>query len=268
MSATDAVLTERIDEVLVVTINRPEVRNAVDTSTAERLAETFLAFDADDSLKVAVLEGADGTFCAGADLKAVSGGEFGAFPRLDGNLYRDAANGPMGPSYMRLGKPVIAAVAGHAVAGGLELSIWCDLRVAEEDAVFGVFCRRWGVPLVDGGTVRLPRLIGQSNAMDMILTGRPVGAAEAKQMGLANRVVPNGKAREAAVELAQELCRFPQRCMRNDRRSAMDQWGMSFEAAMSNENALGRKVLRSGETREGATRFKDGKGRGGSFSDL
>lgn len=264
----DTVRTERLDDVLVVTIDRPAVRNAVDAPTAERLAETFLAFDADETLKVAVLEGAEGTFCAGADLKAVSEGNVAVFPRLDGQLPRDAANGPMGPSYLRLDKPVIAAVAGHAVAGGLELAIWCDLRVAEEDAIFGVFCRRWGVPLVDGGTVRLPRLIGQSNAMDMILTGRPVGAEEAKSMGLANRVVPSGKAREVAIALAMEIARYPQRCMRNDRRSAMDQWGLPFELAMTNENELGRQVFRSGETREGATRFKDGRGRGGSFEDL
>lgn len=267
-TASDTVRSERIDNVLVVTIDRPEVRNAVDSPTAERLADTFLAFDADDSLKVAVLEGAEGTFCAGADLKAVSEGNFASFPRLDGTLDRDAANGPMGPSYLRLDKPVIAAVAGHAVAGGLELAIWCDLRVVEEDAVFGVFCRRWGVPLVDGGTVRLPRLIGQSNALDMILTGRPVGAEEARAMGLANRVVPSGGARDAAVELAREIGRYPQLCMRNDRRSAMDQWGLPFELAMSQENELGRQTFRSGETRTGATRFKEGRGRGGSFEDL
>ena len=194
MSATDAVLTERIDEVLVVTINRPEVRNAVDTPTAERLAETFLAFDADDSLKVAVLEGAEGTFCAGADLKAVSGGEFGTFPRLDGNLYRDAANGPMGPSYMRLGKPVIAAVEGYAVAGGLELALWADLRVVARDATFGVFCRRVGVPLIDGGTVRLPRLVGLSRALDWTLSGRAVQAEEAHAAGLVNKLCEPGEA--------------------------------------------------------------------------
>jgi enoyl-CoA hydratase len=265
---SDTVRTERIDDVLVVTIDRPAVRNAVDSPTAERLAEVFLAFDADDALRVAVLEGAEGTFCAGADLRAVSEGRVADFPRLGGELPRDAADGPMGPSYLRLAKPVIAAVAGHAVAGGLELAIWCDLRVVEEDAVFGVFCRRWGEPLVDGGTVRLPRLIGQSHALDMILTGRPVGAAEAKAMGLANRVVATGQARAASVELAREIGRFPQVCMRNDRRSALDQWGLPFDAAMSNENDLGRRTFRSGETRDGATRFKDGHGRGGSFSDL
>ncbi|MEM1432833.1 MAG: crotonase/enoyl-CoA hydratase family protein [Pseudomonadota bacterium] len=265
---SDLVLTERLDDVLVVTINRPAARNAVDSPTADRLAAIFLEFDADDALKVAVLEGANGTFCAGADLKAVSEGKFATFPRLEGPLDRDAANGPMGPSYLRLSKPVIAAVAGHAVAGGLELAIWCDLRVVEEDAIFGVFCRRWGVPLVDGGTVRLPRLIGQSNAMDLILTGRPVAADEAKLMGLANRVVPSGTGRAAAIELAQTLTQFPQQCMRNDRRSAMDQWGLDFDAAMAQENALGRNTFASGETREGATRFKGGKGRGGSFEDL
>ena len=267
-NTNELVLTERLDDVLVVTINRPAARNAVNGPTAEQLAAVFRRFDEDEALKVAVLEGADGTFCAGADLKAVSSGETSRFPRLDGTLDRHAGNGPMGPSYMRLNKPVIAAVAGHAVAGGLELAIWCDLRVAEEDAVFGVFCRRWGVPLVDGGTVRLPRLIGQSHAMDMILTGRPVGAEEARLMGLANRVVPTGEGRTAAIELARSLTHFPQQCLRNDRRSAMDQWSLSFDDAMALENTLGRATMKSGEAREGATRFKDGKGRGGSFDNL
>ena len=266
--AEQTVRTEVLGEVFVVTIDRPKVRNAVDSATARQLATAFLAFDADDDLAVAVLEGAEGTFCAGADLKAVSEQRFDAFPRLEGEVPDDASNGPMGPSYLRLSKPVIAAVAGHAVAGGLELAIWCDLRVVEADAVFGVFCRRWGVPLVDGGTVRLPRLIGQSHAMDMILTGRPVGAEEALRMGLANRVVPSGEARSAAIELARDIARYPATCMRNDRRSVMDQWGLSFDAAMARENALGRQTFRSGETRTGATRFKEGRGRGGSFEDL
>lgn len=264
----DTVLTERRGEVLVVTINRPEVRNAVNSPTARKLGQAFVDFDEDDSLKVAVLTGAAGTFCAGADLKSVGEGTFEPTPPPTAPIDPHDALGPMGPSYLRLDKPVIAAVAGHAVAGGLELSLWCDMRVAEEDAVFGVYCRRWGVPLIDGGTVRLPRLIGHSNAMDMILTGRGVGAAEAKQMGLANRVVPTGTSLEAAVELAGQIAAFPQLCMRNDRRSAYEQWGMGFDDAIANEGVLGDITMRSGETREGAKRFASGRGRGGSFDDI
>lgn len=264
----DTVLTERRGEVLIVTINRPAVRNAVNSPTARKLGQAFVDFDNDDSLKVAVLTGANGTFCAGADLKSVGEGTFEPTPPPTAPIDRHDALGPMGPSYLRLDKPVIAAVAGHAVAGGLELSLWCDMRVAEEDATFGVYCRRWGVPLIDGGTVRLPRLIGHSNAMDMILTGRGVGAEEAKQMGLANRVVPTGTSLEAAVELAEQIAQFPQICMRNDRRSAYDQWDLDFDAAMENEGVLGDATLRSGESREGARRFSSGKGRGGSFDDI
>lgn len=265
---TDTVLTERRGQILVVTINRPEVRNAVDSPTARRLGQTFVDFDEDDTLTVAVLAGANGTFCAGADLKSVGDGSFEPTPPPTVPIGRHEATGPMGPSYLRLTKPVIAAVAGHAVAGGLELSLWCDLRVVEEDATFGVYCRRWGVPLIDGGTVRLPRLIGHSHAMDMILTGRAVDAHEAKQMGLANRVVPTGTAVDAAVELADEISAFPQLCMRSDRRSAIDQWGMTFDDAMAHEGRLGDATMRSGETRAGAQRFASGRGRGGRFDDI
>jgi enoyl-CoA hydratase len=243
--------------IAIVTIDRPEVRNAVDRPTAGDLAAAFRRFDADDELAVAILTGANGTFCAGADLKAVSTG--------GGNRVTDSGDGPMGPSRMRLGKPVIAAVEGFAVAGGLELSLWCDMRVAAEDAVFGVFCRRWGVPLIDGGTVRLPRLIGESHAMDMILTGRPVSGEEARMMGLANRIVPKGQALEAAKDLARQIAAFPQRCMRSDRLSALEQWDSDFDAAMRNETRRGQEVIASGETREGATRFAAGAGRHGSF---
>ncbi len=264
----ETVLTERRGEILVVTINRPEVRNAVNSPTARKLGQTFVDFDGDDSVKVAVLTGAGGTFCAGADLKSVGDGTFEPTPPPVVPIDPHDALAPMGPSYLRLAKPVIAAVAGHAVAGGLELSLWCDLRVVEEDATFGVYCRRWGVPLIDGGTVRLPRLIGHSNAMDMILTGRAVGAQEAQQMGLANRVVPTGTSLEAAVELAEQIAAFPQRCMRSDRRSAYEQWDLDFDSAMANEGLLGDATMRSGETREGAQRFASGRGRGGSFSDI
>ena len=214
-----------------------------------------------------MLWGAGGTFCAGADLKGVAEGRGN---RTRARVSHDplAADGPMGPSPHALSKPVIAAVSGHAVAGGLELAVWCDLRVVEEDAVFGVFCRRWGVPLIDGGTIRLPRLVGQSRALDMILTGRPVGAEEAQAMGLANRVVPKGMARAKAEELAAEIARMPQLCLRNDRLSVYEQSGLSMEAALANEFRRGFETLQSGEAREGAGRFAAGKGRGGSFEDL
>lgn len=241
--------------VTVVTIDRPAVRNAVDAPTAAALREAFSDFDADDEASVAVLTGAGGTFCAGADLKALSDGEH--------RPVRDEGPGPMGPTRMTLGKPVIAAVEGHAVAGGLELALWCDLRVAAEDAVFGVYCRRFGVPLVDLGTVRLPRLIGHSRAMDLILTGRGVGGAEAYSIGLANRLVPHGEALEAAVALASELAELPQRCLRSDRLSAIEQWGLDEDAAAANEARRGRAVIESGETLTGATRFARGAGRGG-----
>ena len=258
MSST--VRTDTDGDVFVVTINRPEVRNAVDGPTAALLADAFRAFDADEALHVAVLTGADGTFCAGADLKGVAEGR-GNRVHADVSL-----DGPMGPSRMLLGKPVIAAVEGHAVAGGLELAIWCDLRVAAEDAVFGVYCRRWGVPLIDGGTIRLPRLIGQSHAMDLILTGRGVSGDEARSMGLANRIVPTGTALAAAVELAHQIGAFPQRCMRTDRLSAYDQWSLPLDDALAHETELGLATIRSGETREGAARFASGEGRHGSFA--
>ncbi len=262
------VLVEQRDDITIVTLNRPDVRNAVNPATARALAEAFVAFDRDENARVAVFAGTHGTFCAGADLKAVSTGNFAELAVLRAPLERHAEDAPMGPSYLRLHKPVIGAISGHAVAGGLELALWCDMRVVEEDAVMGVYCRRWGVPLVDGGTVRLPRLIGHSNAMDMILTGRPVDAREAKTMGLANRVVPVGKSLEAALEIARDIARFPQQCMRNDRRSAIDQWDLDFDRAMENEARLGRETLHSGETVAGARRFAAGRGRGGDFGDI
>jgi enoyl-CoA hydratase len=254
------VRSESHGSVLVVTLDRPEVRNAIDGPTADELAEIFRGFDADEELRVAVLTGEGGCFCAGADLKAVSAGR--------GNPVRVYGDGPLGPSRMQLRKPVIAAIEGYAVAGGLELALWCDLRVAASDAVFGVYCRRWGVPLIDGGTVRLPRLIGQSHAMDMVLTGRGVSGEEARGMGLANRLVEPGESLRAAIELAQELARFPQRCMRGDRRSLLEQWGLSHESAMRNELRIGMDTLRSGEALEGASRFAAGAGRHGSFDEV
>lgn len=243
--------------VLVVTIDRPEVRNAVDRPTADALEQAFVAFDADDALAVAVLTGADGTFCAGADLKGVSEGR-GNRVTLDGP-------GPMGPTRLVLDKPVIAAVEGYAVAGGLELAVWCDLRVAAHDAVFGVYCRRWGVPLVDGGTIRLPRLIGHSHALDLILTGRGVAGEEAQRMGLANRHTEPGGALEAAVELAHQLAAFPQVCLRGDRRSSYEQWSLDLPDALANETEIGLAAIESGETLEGAQRFAGGAGRHGQF---
>jgi enoyl-CoA hydratase len=255
---SDPVRTTVDGPVLVVTIDRPEVRNAVDRPTADALAEAFRTFDADESLAVAVLTGAGGTFCAGADLKGVSDGR--------GNRVVDdvSADGPMGPTRLDLSKPVIAAVEGFAVAGGLELAIWCDLRVAARDATFGVFCRRWGVPLIDGGTVRLPRLVGHGRAMDLILTGRGVGADEALAIGLADRVVEPGQALAAAVDLANELAALPQRCLRSDRRSAIDAWSLDHHDAMANETRLGLATIATGETLEGAARFAAGAGRHGA----
>ena len=246
---------ERDGPVLTVLLARPERRNAVDGPTAAALAEAFRIYEADDSASVAVLHGEGGVFCAGADLKEVGG------PL--GNRVAPEADGPMGPTRMRLGKPVIAAVAGHAVAGGLELALWCDLRVAEESAVFGVFCRRWGVPLIDGGTVRLPRLIGVSRAMDMILTGRPVRAGEALEMGLANRVVANGTSREEAEALARSLAAFPQTCLRQDRLSVLEEAGLSEGAALGNELAHGMHSL--AEAQRGLERFGAGEGRHGAY---
>ena len=241
----------------IVSIDRPAVRNCVDGPTAAELAAAFRRFEADESLAVAILTGRGGFFCAGADLKGVSEGRGNAV-RLDGD-------GPMGPSRMLLSKPVIAAVEGFAVAGGLELALWCDLRVAAEDAVFGVYCRRWGVPLIDGGTIRLTRLIGQSHALDLILTGRGVSGDEARAMGLANRVVRKGRALDEAKALARQLADFPQRCMRSDRMSAYRQWELPLDQALRLETELGVEVIRSGETLAGATRFAKGAGRHGSF---
>jgi enoyl-CoA hydratase len=253
-----SVRVERQGPVTTVILSRPEARNAVDGPTAAALADAFRAFEADDEASVAVLWGAGGTFCAGADLKAIG------TPR--GNQVTAGGDGPMGPTRMRLSKPVIAAVSGHAVAGGLELALWCDLRVAEEDAVFGVFCRRWGVPLIDGGTVRLPRLIGQSRAMDLILTGRPVPAQEAYDIGLANRLVPPGEARRAAEELAAEVARFPQTCLRGDRLSALEQDGLTEDDAMAGELRHGMESLAYAVT--GAARFASGAGRHGDFTTI
>ncbi|MEU8380308.1 crotonase/enoyl-CoA hydratase family protein [Streptosporangium sp. NPDC048865] len=253
-----AVRTERDGPVTTVVLSRPEVRNAVDAPTAQALADAFRDFDADPGAAVAVLWGEGGTFCAGADLKAVAEGR--------ANRVAPGGDGPMGPTRMRLGKPVIAAVAGHAVAGGLELALWCDLRVAEEDAVFGVFCRRWGVPLVDGGTVRLPRLVGTGRAMDMILTGRPVAAAEALGMGLVDRVVPAGTSRAAAENLAASIARFPQECLRSDRTSVLEQEGLPEEEAMAGELRHGLTVLPGAAA--GAARFAAGAGRHGDLGPL
>ncbi len=250
-----SVRSERNGPVTTVLLARPERRNAVDGATAQALADAFRAFDADDEAAVAVLHGEGGVFCAGADLKAAG--------TAAGNRIDADGDGPMGPTRMRTSKPVIAAVAGHAVAGGLELALWCDLRVAEEGAVFGVFCRRWGVPLIDGGTVRLPRLIGESRALDMILTGRAVGAAEALQIGLANRVVGDGQSRAAAEELALELARFPQTCMRQDRLSVLEQDGLDEPAALANEFDHGLRSL--ADVQAGLERFRRGAGRHGAF---
>lgn len=260
MDGIGSVITERHGAVLSVTINRPQRRNAVDGPTAQALYEAFQAFETDAGLSVAVLTGAGGTFCAGADLKAVAEGDAGRVLEVGGRN----TPAPMGPSRLELSKPVIAAIEGYAVAGGLELALWCDLRVAAEDAVFGVFCRRFGVPLIDGGTIRLPRLIGQSRALDLILTGRPVGAAEALGMGLANRVVPSGQALEAALTLAAELAALPQTCLRADRQSALGQWSLGWDQALEAEMRGGLAVLASGETLAGAQRFAGGAGRHGA----
>ena len=249
------VLVERDGPVTVVTIDRAEVRNAVDRRTAAALATAFRDFDADPDASVAVLTGAGGTFCAGADLKAIAGGE--------GNRVAPDGDGPMGPTRMELSKPVVAAIEGYAVAGGLELAIWADLRVAARDSMLGVYCRRWGVPLVDGGTVRLPRLIGHSRAMDLILTGRGVGAEEAAAMGLVNRVVEPGAALDTARRLARQLAALPQECLRRDRLSALQQWALPEEDALANEYRHGQVSL-SSESVAGAQRFRDGAGRGGA----
>ncbi len=249
------VLTEKIDSLLVISLNRAERRNAVDGQTASQLIQAFRTFEDDQSLKVAVLTGKGGHFCAGADLKA--------FAADQANWLDDQVEGPMGPTRMRLSKPVIAAIEGYAVAGGLELAIWCDLRVAAKDAVLGVFCRRFGVPLVDLGTIRLPRLIGQSRAMDLILTGRAVSAAEALQIGLVNRLAEPGQALTMALELADEIAAFPQLCMRNDRLSVYEQWDLTYEEAIRNETRRGSQTIDSGEALAGAKRFSAGKGKHG-----
>jgi enoyl-CoA hydratase len=251
-----AVRVERAGPVTTVILDRPDVRNAVNGPTAAALAAAFSDFDADPGAYVAVLYGAGGTFCAGADLKAAGS--------QDGNRTDPDGNGPMGPTRMRLSKPVIAAVAGHAVAGGLELALWCDLRVAEEDAVFGVFCRRWGVPLIDGGTVRLPQIVGIGRAMDMILTGRAVPAAEAYQMGLVSRLVPHGGARDAAEQLARDLAELPQACMRSDRLSALESLSLPHDDAMAGEFRHGMASLSDPAVIAGMSRFRGGAGRGGA----
>ena len=252
---SDLVLIDRHGPVQIITINRPDARNAVNPETAAQLRAAFEAGEADDDVLVHILTGADGHFCAGADLKALA------------NQERFEREAPMGPTWLNLKKPSIAAVEGNAVAGGLELAIMCDLRVASEAATFGVYCRRWGVPLIDGGTIRLPRLIGQSRAMDMILTGRAVGADEALSFGLANRVAPKGKALAEALTLAEQIAAFPQACMRNDRTSALKQWSLPLKEALTFEAEIGRDSLRAGAS-SGAARFAGGKGRGGDFGNI
>ena len=253
-----SVKIEKNGKVMTVIIDRPEARNAIDGPTGQALADAFREFEKDDSAFAAVLYGTGGNFCAGADLKAiVSGKNF--------NRVEPSGDGPLGPSRMVVSKPVIAAVAGYAVAGGLELALWCDLRVVEKSAVFGVFCRRWGVPLIDGGSIRLPRLIGLSRALDIILTGRPVEAAEAFAIGLANRIVEEGKSREEAEKLAAQIAEFPQTCMRNDRLSAYEQSGMDLDAALKNEFQRGLTSLKSPELMEGVKNYNSGKGRHGKF---
>jgi enoyl-CoA hydratase len=256
-SSNETLQVHRSGAVLTVTIDRPGARNAIDGPTARSLHDAFVAFDADDDLAVAILTGAEGTFCAGADLKAIGSGRGN---RVEEDMSKP---GPLGCSRLLLSKPVIAAVEGHAVAGGLELAVWCDLRVAARDAVFGVYCRRWGVPLVDGGTVRLPRLIGHSRALDMILTGRGVDGTEAHAWGLANRVCEPGGALLAAQELAAELAALPQTCLRTDRRSSYEQWGLELPDALANEVRHGLVPIRAGETQAGAARFAAGAGRHG-----
>ena len=255
------VAVETEGAITIVSIDRfAEARNAVDPETASLLRDAFLAFDRDESQSVAILTGRDGTFCAGFDLKV-------AAARTGTAIHDPDGPGPMGPTRHLLSKPVIAAVEGYAVAGGLELALWCDLRVASESAKFGVFCRRWGVPLIDGGTVRLPRLIGQSRALDMILTGREVGARAALDWGLANRLVPQGQALPEAIALAQLLARFPQTCLRSDRKSSYEQWGLDIAEALVNEGERGLPALQA-EARSGAARFAEGKGRGGNFGNI
>jgi enoyl-CoA hydratase/carnithine racemase len=255
----NSVITARDGKILTVTINRPEVRNAVDSVTASALADAFKEFEADDALCAAVLTGSGGTFCAGADLREVADGRRTAID--------ESGPGPMGPTWLQLSKPVIAAVEGHAVAGGLELALWCDLRIAARDAIFGVYNRRFGVPLIDLGTVRLPRMIGQGRALDLILTGRAVSAEEALQMGLVNRLVGPGEALAVAQEMAHALAAFPQQGLRADRMSVYAQWSLPWDEARRNELKHGLRVLASGESRAGAQRFTSGEGKHGSFKN-
>lgn len=262
MSEENSVLVDREGMVTIISINRPHCRNAVDGATARKLYDAFLAFDADENASVAVFTGTGGHFCAGADLKKVAAGD----PEKKRELGGFDTIAPMGPSRLRLSKPVIAAVEGFAVAGGMELALWADMRVVAENATFGIFCRRFGVPLIDLGTIRLPRLIGHSRAIDLILTGRPVDADEALRLGLANRVVGRGEACAKAIALAQEIARFPQTCLRADRLSALRQWDLSEEEAIANEMRGGLEVIASGETFAGASRFASGVGRHGAFS--
>ncbi|WP_031555142.1 crotonase/enoyl-CoA hydratase family protein [Parvularcula oceani] len=262
MSSDEAgIRTETADGILTITIDRPDKRNAVDGKTASALRAAFEAFEADAALSVAVLHGAGGTFCAGADLSVLGDPE-----KRNAVDPAGAGPGPMGPTRMLLSKPVIAAISGHAVAGGLELALFCDMRVAERSAVFGVFCRRWGVPLIDGGTVRLPRIVGHGRAMDMILTGRPVDAEEAARIGLADRVVADGEALEAAQALARQIAAFPQKCLRADRLSAYRQWDLSLDAALQAEGAAAYAVIEE-EAVPGAARFAAGAGRHGRFEN-
>ena len=259
-----AVTVARRDAVTIVTIDRPEVRNAVDGPTAGALADAFRSFESDDSAAVGILTGAGGHFCSGADLKAMAGDPDRA-NKVSWHDGDDPGDGPMGPTRTAPSKPVIAAIEGYAVAGGLELALWCDLRVAASDANLGFFDRRWGVPLIDGGTIRIARLIGQSRALDMVLTGRAVGAEEALSFGLVNRTCEPGAALDTAVALAQDIAAFPQACMRSDRRSLLEQWDLGFPAALENEFRLGMEAVASGETSEGAGRFAGGEGRHGAF---
>ncbi len=258
---SDKILFETIGRIAVVLINRPESRNAVDGETAHLLFDTFRNFDSDDELDIAILAGVGGSFCAGADLKTFAeGGDIN--PIMEGGVNSLA---PMGPTRMQLSKPVIAAIEGYAVAGGMELALWCDMRVMAQDAKFGIFCRRFGVPLIDMGTIRLPRLIGQSRASDLILTGREVKSDEAFNIGLANRISKPDEALEDAMKLADEICRHPQNCMRGDRRSMLEQYSLEEEQAIRNENRLGLASMHSGETIKGARRFSAGEGRHGEF---
>src|SRR3954452_23598052 len=261
MSDSDTGLVERDGPVTIVSITRPERRNAVDGATARKLFDAFLAFDADDGASVAVFTGTGGYFCAGADLKAVAAGD----PNKKREIGSHGSIAPMGPSRLRLSKPVIAAVEGFAVAGGMELALWTDLRVVAENAIFGIYCRRFGVPLIDLGTIRLPRLIGHSQAMDLILTGRPVGGEEALRMGLANRLVPKGETRAHALALAKQIAAFTQTCMRADRLSALRQWDLEEEESIANEMRGGIEVIASGESLSGSARFASGVGRHAAF---